>query len=62
MYFVLVKISPSGASLSFLAYTFSDSFCVDSRVVAFQHFEVGAKLGYGWCYYCLLYTSDAADE
>ena len=50
MYFVLVKIPPKGASLSFLAYTFSDSFCVDSRVVAFQRFKVGAKLGYGWCY------------
>ena len=44
MYFVLVKIPPKGA------YTFSDSFCVDSRVVAFQRFKVGAKLGYGWCY------------
>ena len=44
MYFVLVKNLPTGASLSFLAYTFSDSFCVDYRVVAFQHFGVGAKL------------------
>ena len=50
MYFVLVKIPPKGASLSFLAYTFFDSFCVDSKVVAFQRFKVGAKLGYGWCY------------
>jgi hypothetical protein len=45
---VSCKNPPSGVSLSFLAYTFSDVLYVDSRVVTFWHFKVAIRFqGFG---------------
>jgi hypothetical protein len=46
---VLCKNLPSGVSLSFLAYTFSDVLYVDSGVVTFWHFKAAIRFqGFGW--------------
>jgi hypothetical protein len=45
---VSCKNPPSGVSLSFLAYTFSDILYVNSRVVTFWHFKAAIRFqGFG---------------
>jgi hypothetical protein len=45
----IIQNPPSGVSLSFLAYTFSDVLYVDSQVVTFWHFKAAIRFqGFGW--------------